>query len=81
MSQQKIACRDRKWEEASRDKDQLCCDIMKDHKVESMSGQNLLCCYTSSCNMEELVETEESTKRRRSDATRKFMSRLVTLTC
>ena len=81
MLQQKTACSDRKWEEASRDKDQLCCDIMKDHKVESMSGQNLLCCDTSSCNMEELVETKESIDRRSSDATRKFTSRLVTLTC
>ena len=31
--------------------------------------------------MEEPVETKESTERRSSVATRKFMSRLVTLTC
>ena len=54
---------------------------MKDQKAESMSGQNLLCRDTDSGNMEELVEIEESTERRSSIATRKFMSRLVTLTC
>ena len=54
---------------------------MKDQKEESMSRHNLLCHDTNSCNMEELVETEESTERRSSVATRKFMSRLVTLTC
>ena len=53
MSQKKTACRDRKWEEASRDKDQLCCDIMKYQKAESMSRQNILCRDTGSCNMEE----------------------------
>ena len=52
-----------------------------DQKAESMSRQNLLCRDTNSCNMEELVETEESTEKRSSLATRKFMSRLVTLTC
>ena len=31
-----------------------------------MSGQNLLCRNTDSCNMEELVETEESTERKSS---------------
>ena len=34
-----------------------------------MSRQNLLYHDTDSCNMEELVETEESTKRRNSVAT------------
>ena len=81
MSQQKTACRDKKWEEASSDKDQLCCDIMKYQKAESMSRQNLLCRDTDSCNMEELVETEESTERRSLVATRKFKSRQMTLTC
>ena len=81
MWQQKTACRDKKWEEASLDKDQLCYDIMKDHKAESMSRENLLCRDTNSYNMEELVETEESTERRSSVATRKFMSRQMTLTC
>ena len=63
MLPQKTAGRDRKWEEANLDKDQLCCDIMKDQKVESISRQNQLCRDTDSCNREELVETEERTKR------------------
>ena len=46
-----------------------------------MSRQNLLCCDTDSCNMEELVETEESIERRSSVATRKFMSQQIKLTC
>ena len=46
-----------------------------------MSGHNLLCRDTDSCNMEELVQTEKSNERRSSDTTRKFISRLVTLTC
>ena len=37
---------------------------MKAQKTESMSRQNLLCRNSDSCNMEELVETEESTERR-----------------
>ena len=80
MSQQKTACHKRKREEANRDKDHLCCDIIKYHKVESMSRQNLLCYDTDSCNMEELFKTEESTERKSSVATRKFMSRQMTLT-
>ena len=47
---------------------------MKDKKVESMSRQNLLCRDTNSCNMKELVESEESIERKSSVATRKFMS-------
>ena len=35
---------------------------------------------TDFCNMEELVETKESTERRSSFVTRKFMSRQMTLT-
>ena len=81
MSKQKTACLDMKWEEASRDKDHLCCNIMKDQKAETMSGNNLHCSDSDSCNKEELVETKESNERRSSDATTKFMSRLVTLTC
>ena len=46
-----------------------------------MSRQNLLCRDTDSCNMEELVETEESTEKRSLVAIRKFMSRQMTLTC
>ena len=46
-----------------------------------MSRQNLLCRDTNSCKMEELVKTKESIERRSSVATRKFMWRLVTLTC
>ena len=80
MLQQKIACHDRKWEEANLNQDQ-CCDIIKDQKVESMSVQNLLCHDTDYCNMEELVETKESIERRSLVATRKFISQSVTLTC
>ena len=47
---------------------------MKDQKVESMSRPNLLCHDTNSCNMKELVEIDESTEKRSSVATRKFMS-------
>ena len=39
-----------------------------------MSRQNLLYCDSDSCNMEELVETEESTEIRNSVAIRKFKS-------
>ena len=46
-----------------------------------MSRQNQLCHDTDSCNMEELVETKESTERRNSVATRKFMSQQMTLAC
>ena len=53
----------------------------EDQKEESMSRLNLLCRDTDSCNIEELVETKESTGRRSLVATRKFMSQLVTLTC
>ena len=49
---------------------------MSQHKIyklkeEVQSRKNLLCRDTNSCNMEELVETEENTKRRSSIATRK----------
>ena len=54
---------------------------MKDQKEESMLRQNLLCRNTDSYNMEELVETKESTERRSSIVTRKFKSRQMTLTC
>ena len=46
-----------------------------------MSRQNVLYHDTDSCNMEELVEIEESTERKSSVSTRKFMSQQMTLTC
>ena len=56
-------------------------NIMKDQKAETMPRHNLLCRDTDSCNMEELVETEESSERRSSVATRKSMSSQMMLTC
>ena len=45
---------------------------MKDQKAESMSRQNLFCCETDSCNMEELVETKESTEKKKFSCDKKI---------
>ena len=52
---------------------------MKDYKAESMSQQNLLYRDTDSCNMKELVETEESIEIRSSIVTIKSMSQQMML--